>query len=72
MQTRTFRTSELVLIARATKDEPLTVGDRVRLNSGGPYGLVVDLAGAEATIAWKINERIEEHTLSRVCLEKCN
>ena len=72
MRTRTFRANELVRVAHPSSDEPLAVGDRVRLNSGGPVSLVVDLAEAEATIAWKINERIEERILARVCLSRCN
>lgn len=72
MKTRTFRASELALIARAPTHEPLAIGYRVRLNSGGPIGLVVDLDEAAATIGWELNGQIEEHRLQRVCVSRCN
>jgi hypothetical protein len=39
----------------ASRRIPLKVGERVRLNSGSPVGLVVDI-GERVTIAWPTGE----------------
>ena len=45
---------------------PLTLGERVRLNGGGPIGLVVD-TGEMVTIAWPAGEAtFSQESLRRV------
>jgi uncharacterized protein YodC (DUF2158 family) len=49
------------------------VGALVRLNSGGPEMLVVDLAGAAAVVvAWRdMNGREYERTYPNLCVQAC-
>jgi len=49
----------------ASRRIPLTLGERVRLNSGSPIGLVVD-TGELVTIAWPGGEA----TLPPECLDR--
>jgi hypothetical protein len=44
------------------------IGDYVRLKSGGPIGLVVDVDRDRITFA----RGLSEHTFPAVCLEICN
>ncbi len=50
----------------------LRIGDRVRLNSGGPECLVVHVISTRYVIvAWPDDQGvIQEYTLPAVCLEK--
>lgn len=66
----------LCLVARAGEyqcvQEPLVgVGTVVRLNSGGPRMLVVDVNGDDVTVSWRTSEGVQETTLSRVCVHRC-
>ena len=47
------------------------IGTKVRLASGGPEMLVVDVdvAGAKATCAWATGHSVGEHTFPTVCLD---
>lgn len=49
----TFRVSDLVRVSRATPPafRPSEIGQRVRLNSGGPEMLVVDIDSGMVTAA---------------------
>jgi len=40
------------------REPDLRIGDRVRLNSGGPISLVVDLDAETVTVAWNGAEAI--------------
>ena len=75
MRSHAYATRYLKLVARAEDFQKpgaraLAVGDRVRLNSGGPSGLVVDEMGDDLTVAWKYRGIVSEHNLSRGCLHK--
>lgn len=52
-----FPSSDLPFIAKASEFEdprelPLRIGDRVKLNSGGPSSLIVDVTELSVTTAW--------------------
>lgn len=51
---RKFHVSDLVLVSPAPAPDmpPLAVGDRCRLNSGGPDMLVVDATADAVVVAW--------------------
>lgn len=67
----------VVLVARAedyadTREPPLRLGDIVRLNSGGPACLVVDLAAShQITVSYRVqNGRIAELTVPAACINR--
>lgn len=56
-RSRTFKVTDAVLVGRAAdfrdpREPELRIGDRVRLNSGGPTGLVVDIESDAVTVGW--------------------
>jgi|GEM_PF-1973029 len=66
----------LILVGRQNNDlSSLTIGERVRLNSGGPAMLVLDIEGDQVTVADgvpRLNTSFPEHastnaTASPVC-----
>jgi hypothetical protein len=68
LQRRAFSSSSLELVTRledipGTRG-PLHIGDKVRLNSGGPVMLVVDVKGDHITVATPD----QEYTFPRPCL----
>ena len=67
-----FPASQLEIVARAEDipgiRERLHIGDRVRLNGGGPLLLVVDLADNNVTAAWRDGSVVTEATFNRRCL----
>lgn len=69
MHERTFRVSDLVRVSRATPAplQPKQIGQRVRLNSGGPEMLVVDVGygGGMVTAAYCFGEI----TVPAACLQ---
>jgi uncharacterized protein YodC (DUF2158 family) len=69
MHEDTFRVSGLIRLAKATPPElqPKRIGQRVRLNSGGPEMLVVDIGygGGMVTAAWHDGEL----TVPAACLQ---
>ena len=68
LKRRAFSSSSLELVARmediSGTREPLLVGDKVRLNSGGPVMLVVDVQGEHITAAVPD----QEYSFRRPCL----
>jgi len=61
----------LILVGRQNNDlSSLTIGERVRLNSGGPAMLVLDIEGDQVTVADGATE--VEYVFPRACLDKCN
>jgi hypothetical protein len=71
VQNRGFQASQLELSAAAgesldAREPALRVGDRARLNSGGPAALVVDCA-SDITISWS---KSQELTLPRECVHR--
>jgi uncharacterized protein YodC (DUF2158 family) len=74
LKKRNFAAEELVVIAQSEefqdiREPPLRLGDRVRLNSGGPESLVVDV-GEQVTIAWQDGSATREYRLPRACLHR--
>jgi hypothetical protein len=70
-----FDPDRLMLIARREQFQngPLRFGDIVRLNSGGPPSLIVDLPNDDhLTISWRDQESgaIGEATFPRECLHR--
>lgn len=68
-----FRVGNLKLVrcaADAWTDRTPAIGDRVRLASGGPILLVVDVApkGQRVTVAWREGNLVREQSLFRACL----
>ncbi len=68
IQRRTFSADRLVRVARVEDipgtTERLHIGDRVRLNSGGPVMLVVDIDGCRIVTATPNHE----YMFARPCL----
>lgn len=66
----------LRLVARGSQQQcvhepPVGVGTVVRLNSGGPRMLVVDVGGEDVMVSWRTSEGVQETTLPRVCVHRC-
>jgi hypothetical protein len=63
-----FRDDELEQVGRPTPvAPPLSFGESVQLNSGGPTGLVVDIVGDDhLAVAWRESESI----IPRPCLKR--
>jgi hypothetical protein len=62
-----FRPDDLSLVTKlAPVDPPLSFGEWVILNSGGPAGLVVDIQHDLLTVAWGD----EEIVIHRDCLKR--
>jgi hypothetical protein len=49
---------------------PLVIGEHCQLNSGGPIGLVVDVADDLMTIVWETVDRRSEYKLPRACVHR--
>jgi hypothetical protein len=72
---KSFRPDDLIRIAQASdfrdeRDPPLRIGDVVRLNSGGPACLVVDLAGFEIVVSWRDVGATREQIFLRSCVHR--
>jgi hypothetical protein len=48
----------------------LSIGDRVRLNSGGPLSLIVDIDGDTVTVSWTDCGRVWESRAPASCYQK--
>lgn len=72
MKTGRFRVSDLRLVAKAPPPDipPLGVGDRCRLNSGGPAMIIVDVTSGCVVAAYRSGEQVEEVTLCRECVRR--
>jgi uncharacterized protein YodC (DUF2158 family) len=68
----TFRVSDLVVVADAPPpDNPsLRIGDRCRLNSGGPLMTVVDVDGGHVTASWRDGEAVLEWRWHRATVRR--
>lgn len=57
---------------RDSREPSLRVGDVVRLNSGSPKWLLVDLDGlGNVTVAWRDESGVvQEHTLPESCIHR--
>ncbi|HLI65137.1 MAG TPA: hypothetical protein VKU90_02130 [Caulobacteraceae bacterium] len=63
--------NRLVLVESADgRPLKLDVGARVRLRSGGPPALVVDVVGENVTIAWVVGTDAEEASFNAKCLDQ--
>jgi uncharacterized protein YodC (DUF2158 family) len=72
-----FRIGDLKLVApceqfQDVRQPPLRLGDVVRLNSGGPASLVVDLSlGDKVTISWcDTSRKAREIEIPRACVHR--
>jgi len=52
------------------REPPLLIGNRVRLNSGGPEMLVVDTSENEIVAAWNALGKNHEHAFPRLCVHR--
>jgi hypothetical protein len=52
---------------RSPFDKPIAMGSIVRLNSGSPSLLAVDIDGDKVTVAWQAQGGTEEMTLPEYC-----
>ena len=71
------RIGEVRLVAKAEefqndREPPLRIGDIVRLNSGGPRCLIVDLPSGETlTVSWRDHDKkASEHEFPRTCVHR--
>jgi uncharacterized protein YodC (DUF2158 family) len=73
---RRFNASDLALVASAegfadTREPPLRLGNLVRLNSGGPTMVVVDIQGLAAICAWRARDgKTHEHSFPVACVHR--
>ena len=71
-----FPTDSIIVIAegdsfRDAREPPHWIGNIVRLNSGGPPCLIVDIDGDNVTIAWhRLDGSSEEMTLPDLCVHR--
>lgn len=72
MHSGRFRISDLRLVGRPPPPDvpPLAMGERCRLNSGGPALLVVDVNGDDLTLSWQHEETVSETVLPRCCVRR--
>ena len=69
----TFAISDLVVVALAPPpdDPPLMIGDWCRLNSGGPYCLVVDGNEWDVVVSWANGaDNHPEYSFSRASVRR--
>jgi hypothetical protein len=53
------------------REPALAIGARVRVNSGGPPMLVVEIDGADVTVAYRNDAgRAREYTIPAVCVHR--
>lgn len=52
-------------------EPPVGIGSVVRLNSGGPRMLVVDIEGDDVTVAWRATGKTHESVLPLPCVHRC-
>lgn len=74
LRRRSYPMDSLTVIATANyyrgKGEPsLVVGDRVRLNSGGPVLLIVHAEGGSIVAAWRA-DKVFEMTAPALCFHR--
>jgi uncharacterized protein YodC (DUF2158 family) len=67
--------SELTMISPAesfhdAREPPLVIGNRVRLNSGGPIMLVVDINDDAVIVAWRDSGGSREHNFPALCVHR--
>jgi uncharacterized protein YodC (DUF2158 family) len=73
---RSIKASDLIQVASAasfadSREPPLSLGNFVRLNSGGPTLMVVDVAGDSITVAWQDRAgAVSEASFLRDCLHR--
>lgn len=73
---RRFKASDLVHVATADSfndpcEPALTLGNFVRLNSGGPTMMVVDIGVAGITVSWTGPAgAVYEHSFPRACIHR--
>jgi uncharacterized protein YodC (DUF2158 family) len=73
---RSIKASDLIRVASAesfadSREPPLSLGNFVRLNSGGPTLIVVDVVGDSVTVAWQNGSgSISETSFLRACLHR--
>ena len=69
-----FSSTRLRLVAKSEsfhddREPPLRIGDVVRLNSGGPAAIIVDVS-SDVTISWRDDSRTHEHAFPRACVHR--
>lgn len=77
IQRKSVRVDRLEIVARSEefqddREPPLYIGNVVKLNSGGPLCLIVDLLDCNTVvISWRESSGIvQEETLPRVCVHR--
>lgn len=51
-------------------EPPIGLGDVVRLNSGGPASLVVDITEASVVVAWRDGGDVVEYRFPTPCVHR--
>lgn len=75
-QRAVFAASRINLISSSDEfqhsvEPELGLGAVVRLNSGGPHMMVVDVTGDKVTTAWRnSDEKIKESVFPRACVHR--
>lgn len=76
MKRKSIPVRDLRLVAtaesfRGPREPSLGIGDVVRLNSGGPESVVVDLEGRSVTVAWRGQAgEVAESVLPEPCFHR--
>jgi len=76
MRSQRFSLDSIIIVAqgesfRDEREPPHRIGDIVRLNSGGPPSLILDLEDDRVTIGWRSETgSIEEATFPEICVHR--
>jgi uncharacterized protein YodC (DUF2158 family) len=77
IERKRFSVKDLIIVNNAedfrdSREPPLRIGDVVRLNSGSPRWLIVDMdAAGNVTVAWRDEEgEVQEHVLPEPCVHR--
>lgn len=77
IERKRFSVKDLIIVGNAedfrdSREPPLRIGDVVRLNSGSPRWLLVDMdGGGNVTVSWRDEKGVvHEHTLPELCVHR--
>jgi uncharacterized protein YodC (DUF2158 family) len=75
LNSKLFHRKDLKLVKRAEefqdpRQPPLTIGNVVMLNSGGPKSMVVDITPDTVTVAWTNDGEVHEHEFPIQCVHR--
>jgi uncharacterized protein YodC (DUF2158 family) len=69
MKRAEFSAADLRPVRAARQHRRPSIGEMVRLNSGGPVGLVVDVERDEIVVVWPAKSQGREYTMHQDCVQ---